>query len=48
MQAVTGEALDTFRRLVVSVALRHMGGHVVEEAPGRVLAAFGSAATAVR
>ncbi|KAG2433525.1 hypothetical protein HYH02_012643 [Chlamydomonas schloesseri] len=47
-KAVTEEALETFRRVVVTVALRQLGGQVVEEAPGRVLAAFGSAAAAVR
>eukprot|EP00198_Chlamydomonas_reinhardtii_P003938 XP_001693274.1 predicted protein [Chlamydomonas reinhardtii] len=47
-KAVTEEALDTFRRVVVTVALRQLGGQLVEEGPGRVLAAFCSAASAVR
>lgn len=45
---MTEEALDTFRRVVVTVALRQLGGQLVEEGPGRVLAAFCSAASAVR
>ncbi|EFJ41699.1 hypothetical protein VOLCADRAFT_98288 [Volvox carteri f. nagariensis] len=42
------EALVTFRRVVVEVAMRRLGGHLVEEGQGRVMAVFGHPFDAIR
>ncbi|KXZ56032.1 hypothetical protein GPECTOR_2g1584 [Gonium pectorale] len=47
-KAVTEEALATFRRVAVTDCLWRVGGHLVEEGQGRLLAAFGHPYDAIR
>ncbi|GIM12082.1 hypothetical protein Vretimale_15512 [Volvox reticuliferus] len=44
----TEEALALFRRVVVTIAMRRLGGHLVEAEPGKVVAVFGHPFDAVR
>ncbi|GLI69213.1 hypothetical protein VaNZ11_013786 [Volvox africanus] len=44
----TEEALALFQQVVVSIAMRRLGGHLVEAEPGKVVAVFGHPFDAVR
>ncbi|GIL42590.1 hypothetical protein Vafri_567, partial [Volvox africanus] len=44
----TEEALALFQRVVVTIAMRRLGGHLVEAEPGKVVAVFGHPFDAVR